>query len=385
MLRLDGVAFGITYTPAEIADAELLVDVDRFWVADDGGSPVAVTGDIPMTMTMPGGRRLDVPGVTWVSVSPTHRRRGLLRRLMHAQLADFAARGQTLSILTASEGGIYRRFGYGPATEARQLVIDRLRARLADPPTTSEVEFVTAEQAARLVPAIHDRWSAATPGALARRPELWQVHLADREESRHGATERFHLLHPDGYAFYRMTEREVDGFSRHTAVVTDYLATTAAAHAQLWHVILGLDLVERITSGAVPLDDPLPYLLTDSRQVRTTAVTDGLWVRPIDVADTLAARTYALELDLVIEVADPVLGDGRYRLQGGPDGATAARTELTPQVVTSVDVLGSILLGGHRLGPIARSGGLRVEDDQVLRRLDLAMLTDPLPAHGTPF
>ena len=58
---------------------------------------------------MPGGATLPTSGVTRVGVLPTHRRRGLARRLMERLLTEAHARGQVLASLRASETAIYPR------------------------------------------------------------------------------------------------------------------------------------------------------------------------------------------------------------------------------------------------------------------------------------
>ena len=88
----------------------------------------------------------------------------------------------------------------------------------------------------------------------------------------------------------------------------------------------------RSRAADVPIDDPLPALLADPRQVRTTSLRDGLWVRPLDVAALLSARHYAIEIDAVLGVRDALLGDASYRLRGGPDGATCERSAAAPDV-----------------------------------------------------
>ncbi|MFT3852789.1 MAG: GNAT family N-acetyltransferase [Ilumatobacteraceae bacterium] len=46
-----------------------------------------------------------------MGVAATHRRQGLLRRLMDACHDDIDARREPVAMLFASEGGIYERFG----------------------------------------------------------------------------------------------------------------------------------------------------------------------------------------------------------------------------------------------------------------------------------
>ena len=56
-----------------------------------------------------------------VTVLPTHRRRGVMSRMMRAQLDQMRERGEPLAALSASESLIYERFGYGIATWYHQV------------------------------------------------------------------------------------------------------------------------------------------------------------------------------------------------------------------------------------------------------------------------
>jgi len=381
---LDATAFGMNYEDQDLTDVLTVVDPERFLVAITNERIVGVTGDYPFEMTVPGGR-LQVPGVTWVSVSPTHRRRGVLTELMRHQIGRYAESGVALAVLMASEGGIYGRFGYGPAGQTRKTVVDRRRARLAQPPHADRVQVATATQARAHAPEVHRRWRALVPGALSRSEAWWDLLFLDRGHHRGGMTSMFFLTHPDGYVSYRVKSDWANGHPSHTCWITDYLATTEQAHAELWEVLLGMDLFGRIESFQIPIDDPLPFLLSDFRQVRTEVVNDGLWARPIDVSAALSARTYGVEVDAVLEVVDDLLGDGRYRLSGGPDGATCTRTDRSPDLAITASALGSVYLGGHRLRTLCAAGRAQVEDQAVARRLDRALLGDRAPIHGTAF
>ena len=68
--------------------------------------------------TVPGGAEVPTAGVTRVGVLPTHTRQGVLTRLMHRLLVESRERGNVLATLHASETSIYRRFGFGLATDA---------------------------------------------------------------------------------------------------------------------------------------------------------------------------------------------------------------------------------------------------------------------------
>ncbi|WP_219418318.1 sterol carrier protein domain-containing protein [Pseudonocardia nigra] len=215
---------------------------------------------------------------------------------------------------------------------------------------------------------------------MSRSDAWWDDALRDRESRRGGASGLFHLAHPDGYASYRIAPER-------TCRVVSLFAATEEARIALWRVLLALDLVETITVPDLALDDPLPHLLTDPRQVRTTGLTDGMWARVLDVPAALSARRYAVEVDVVLDVRDPFLDrGGRFRLRGGPDGAACEPAD-GPGTAVPVDAaaLGSLLLGGERATTLARAGLLEAGDPATLRRLDAAFLADRTPQHGTEF
>jgi predicted acetyltransferase len=304
---------------------------------------------------------------------------------MRRQLREYVDAGVPAAILTASESGIYSRYGYGAATRIWKVSIDRRRARLAHPVDTGSVRLATGAEAREVMPGIHERWRAQTPGALSRGPAWWDRYVADLPSQRNGMTRKFYLLHADGYVCYRVKEDWNDWNAQHLCSIVDYAITTREAHAALWQVLLGLDLFGTIESDRLPLDDPLPLLLTEPRQVRTTMLSDGVWVRPLDVPELLSARRYGVDVDVVFEVTDDLFGDGRYHLQGGPDGAGCVRTDRPAQVRCGVAELGSLYLGDRRLQALAHAGTVQIEDDALARRLDRALLADRPPLHGTPF
>jgi predicted acetyltransferase len=245
-------------------------------------------------------------------------------------------------------------------------------------PDPGGVRYADTDGARKHAVDVHRRWCAGQPGAVSRTEAWWDDLLADREWRRHGGSALFHLVHPDGYASYRINHH--DGSCR----VADLFAATDEAHLALWRLLLSLDLVETITVGDLALDDPLPFLLTDPRQVRTTAMNDGLWVRVLDVPTALSARRYAVEIDVVLEVHDPFLDrGGRFRLRGGPEGAVCEPTDAPAEADVEIRALGSLLLGGHRARTLARAG--LVTCDGALPRLEAAFAAQREPRFATHF
>ncbi|HEY2299118.1 MAG TPA: GNAT family N-acetyltransferase [Jatrophihabitans sp.] len=383
IVDLDGASFGAQYTPDDIQDVLLDIELDTMLVALDAGRIVGASCEVPFRMTLPGGET-DALGLTWVSVEMTHRRRGILRALMDTQLRAAAGRHVPVSVLSASEASIYGRYGFGVATRTRHTVIDRRAAQLIRPLAEHGVTRMSTDEVRGILPGLYERWRRQTPGGLNRNEKRWRLQLLEREWSRQGRSELFHLVHADGYVSYRIARGNDELGHRNTCAVVDYVVCSPRAHAALWSVLLGMDLVVTVESHRIPLDDPLPHLLTDPRQVTTTAVTDGLWTRPIDVAALLAARGYALDLDVTLGVRDPLLGDAGYRLVGGPGGVSCERSGGDPDVTFDVPALGAVVLGGVRIAEL-RAAGRISGDAAALSRLDRAFLADVSPQPGTYF
>jgi predicted acetyltransferase len=341
-------------------------------VVCDGADVIAMAHYVDLKLTVPGGAVLPAAGITWVGVAPTHRRRGLLRAMyteLHQRIADA---GYPIAGLTATEGGIYGRFGYGPATVETELTLDRRFARFHhDAPDPGGVRSVRPGEHRDEFAAIYDRYRRRTPGGVERPLPLWDDLLADWKDSRRGATQWFSFLHPDGYLLYRVRRGET-----RSVRVEEFTAATDEAHAALWRALLGLDLIETIVATSHPAD-PLPYLLTDSRLVRTTGSEDGLWLRIMDVPAALETRTYLADLDTVIEVDDGFRSDGgRFALKIRGGHARCVRTDAQPEFGMDLDVLGCLYLGVHRAATLAAANRIRCADPESLARLDQAFGSD---------
>ncbi len=111
-----------------------------------------------------------------------------------------------------------------------------------------------------------------------------------------------------------------------------------------------------------------------------------MWVRLLDVPAALAARRYATDLDVVLDVHDPFLDlGGRVRLEGGADGAACQPTADRADLALGVGALGSLYLGGVRAQTLARAGLIDEHIPGSVARLDLAFLAEREPHYGTNF
>ena len=351
-------------------------EADRYLAWFDGGRIVGTTGAFTREVTVPGGV-LRSAAVSAVGVRPTHRRRGLLTGLMRAQLDELREHGDAIAMLWASEGPIYGRFGYGVAARGGRLVAHRPRARMAtlvanDPP----LESGPAATHIDAMHAIYERVRPGRPGMLDRPGPWWDYRTYDPERGRDGAQPLQAVVADDGYALYAVKPGQDDGIQTGEVRVREVVAATPAAHARIWAFLLDQDLTHTIDWGLAPSDEPLWLELADPSAMRMRLF-DSLWVRIVDVPSALAARSYALDPDVVIEVADSFCpwNEGRYRLAGG----ACERSGVEPDLALDVADLGAAYLGGTTLASLAAAGRVDELTPGALARVSRAFRGDVDP------
>jgi predicted acetyltransferase len=385
-------AFGERFDPARFELDWTSVELDRTLAAFEGDQIVGTGRLYSLEITMPGGRLLPAAGVSWIAVLPTHRRRGILTAIKSTQLDDAAERGEPLAILYASESGIYGRFGYGVATSSMSVSIDRRHSAFLKPVPGGRVRLVEEDDARKLFPEIFDCVRRVQPGAVQRVDAWWPDEFFWREPEEKGTRNYCVYESPegnlDGYAAYRF-EAGWSTDSNATVHVHDLVTISPAARTVLWRYLFDVDLVETVKAWVVPVDEPLRWLLRESRRMRVTRLGDSLWVRVLDAPAALSARTYATAGRVVFEVHDELRPDraaaGRFALDGGPDGADARRTSAAADLVLDVAGLGGILLGGVRPSTLARAGLVEERTAGALATADAMFAVEPLPFSMTDF
>lgn len=340
-------------------------------------------------LTVPGGVRIDVAGVTRVGVLATHRRRGLLTRLMKRQLTEARDRGEPLAILVASESVIYGRFGYGPSSYHQALEIDtRYRDFRPGVPSSGTVSFVDEETADKVFPEVHETWRRQQPGAIGRTEAWWAGGRAERK-----AGHDVHAVHEDasgnvdGYVRYHVNSKWEHALAASVIEVGDLITMTAEASADIWRHLLDVDLVRTVKAWGRPLDEPLRWWLANPRAMRATGQADFFWTRILDIPAALEARRYRADGELVVEVDDALFPEnsGRYALTIEDGAARCASTSAPADLATSISDLGSLYLGGVRASDLARAGRIRELNAGALARADASFPSAPLPWSATWF
>ncbi|MEU9347428.1 GNAT family N-acetyltransferase [Streptomyces sp. NPDC048278] len=362
-----------TLTPDQLDARRRQFVPGRLLGAFDGPRCVATFRSFDQELTAVGGAILPADAISNVTVTATHRRRGLLTRMMSQDLAAAKERGDAVATLIAAEYRIYGRYGFGPATTLTEWTVEVPRTgldpRWARPEDGGRIDLVDGEDIRKLGPDLHERIRRSTPGAVSRSDLWWQL--------RTGVV-RFEEEWKEPYfAVYRSAAGEVEGIASYesddnwqgkqpynTAEVQWLLGATPAAERALWHYLCSIDWITRVKSGWRSPDDLLPHYLPDPRAARVTNQADWLWVPILDVVRALEARTYDRAGSVVLDVVDRQgLAGGRFRLDASPDGASCTPTTDTPDLALDIAELASVWLGDQSVARLHALG--RVQEERV--------------------
>jgi len=358
-----GHYFGRHPVDEQVKALQRVMPAHRVHAAWDDGRIVGAAGSYAIELTVPGGR-VPAAGVTIVAVLPTHRRQGILRQMMRAQLDACRERGEPLAYLWATEDTIYDRFGYGIASLSAE--IDFIRERSKFYRTTlapARATLLPLAEAEEQIAPIYERVATATPGMFARTSDWWQARILADPQWRRGSTGDLQCamleLHgvPSAYGLYRLTPSFDRGVQTGSIHVAEAVGDSPKATLAIWRYLLDIDWMARVIAGMLPIDHPLLLLVAEPRRLRFS-LRDGVWIRLVDVGAALSARSYEQGRSVVIDVQDEFCPWNTGRWYVGADGV--GRTENGPDLRCSVSDLGSVYLGGFTWNRLSQA--LRVEE-----------------------
>jgi predicted acetyltransferase len=342
--------------------------------------PVGTVNSWVTPLTMPGGRSVPMWAVSGVTVAATHRRKGIARAMLEAELRTAADAGIAVAGLTVSEATIYGRFGFSPATYAADWTIETKRAVWVGPRPDGRLDFVSRERLRDELASLHARVRVHRPGEIEAWPGLWR-RMSGLAPGQDGGTKTRGVRYTDahgvtrGLAVYRIGDEGGD-FTKHDLELHFLLSETTDAYAALWRFALEHDLVTSVSASLRSIDEPVRWMIADQRGAKVETGEHG-WLRILDVPAALGAREYASAGEAVLHVTDPQgFADGTWRLSVDADGgARVERADAGADATLSVNALSSILLGGVRVATL-RDAGLVQTDDATAAALE-AMFASP--------
>lgn len=329
-------------------------------------SPVATITSWDTELTVPGGVSVGAWAISAVTVSPTHRRRGIAKAMLTAELRTAKALGLPLAILTVSESTIYSRWGFAPAAMAADWTIDSDRAKWTGPVASGRLHFVERDGLIEAGHELVERVRLSTPGQIEFHGPHWERLLGTIDEER---AKKLRFLRYDdrhgvmqGFAVYTVAE-DPQQLKRATAEIAYLVTATDDAYAALWHAFLEMDLVGTVTAPLRSLDEPVRWLIDDFRAASTSLSRDHLWTRIVDVPAALSGRRYHSPGHFVLDVTDDQgFATGRWLLTISADGS-AVVGELDGDIPGDADAIGltvrelsAIYLGGISAVTLAHAG-----------------------------
>lgn len=334
----------------------------------EAASPVSTVSSWPTQLTVPGQTSVTAWAISSVTVSPTHRRRGIARAMIEAELRTAQRFGAPLAMLTVSEATIYGRYGFAPSALTADWTIDTRRARWTGPAASGRVQFITPEQLRVDGPALIERGRLNAPGDIERWSHQWEHLLGlvgdDKDRAKNLRVVRYDdsARIAQGFAIYRVTET-VGDFSAHILDLHHLVAATDDAYAGLWRYLIEMDLVASITAPLRSADEAFTWQLSDFRAARKTWERDHLWTRILDVKAALETRRYGAPGNIVLEVDDPLgFADGRFLLTIEPDSLASVvplpgrAPDDAAAVALTVNELSALYLGGVSAVSLVRAG-----------------------------
>jgi predicted acetyltransferase len=366
---------------SDVQRERTVFEPDRWHGIQDGDELIGTGGILTRDITLPGAGPHPFAAVTAVGVKPGHRRRGVLNLLMRTQLHGLHDEGrEAVAGLWASEGSIYGRFGYGVAAEFTRLSVPRGSEFHSGVDTgTDRVREIPRDGALPLMKDVYKRIAPRRTGWLSRSDPAWEYNLSDPEHRRGGLTAFRFVVHPRGYAVYRVKPDWQDRGPAHEVHVRELTAEDDQAYAALYRYLLDVDLVG-VLKFVTASDDPVVHMLANPRlALRSNA--DSLWIRLVDLDRALTQRRYPSDVDTVIEVTDDLCpwNAGRWRLTVKAGEAHVQRVPDDPDLAVDIAALGAAFLGGTRLTTLARAQRARELTPGAVDALSHAFLGDREP------
>lgn len=337
------------------------------------GKIATTMGTFPFTVRL-NGAPVAMGGVTAVGTMPQYRRQGLLRQVMGLGFRQMRERGQSIAILWASMGAIYQRFGYGLASPQIGYSFDPRFAGFAFPQEPSgRVELMDKEDAYPTIKQLYIQYATPRNLHIHRSSILWQVGTLRPSKKSHPVYVGVYRNgdgEARGHVIYETSQSHRDEPGPDQVLnVKDFVYLDMDAFRGLWEYIRRHDLVGRVNiRGAFGEDDPARDLLLEPRMLNRN-VSDGIWMRIVDVEKAIPQRPYGGRGALVFTIQGDTMCDwneGAWEME--TDGTTTEirRSDRQPQLSMSPNALATLVSGNRSATALSRIGLVAAHDERAL-------------------
>jgi predicted acetyltransferase len=174
--------------------------------------------------------------------------------------------------------------------------------------------------------------------------------------------------------------------------VLEVCALDPTTEQAIWQWLVGIDLIATVRAWRGPVPPPLHLMVTEPRRL-TATVTDGLWLRILDLPAALEARAYPAAGRVVMDVTDSFCpwNAGRWQLSidGGSAVGSASVTAVTdatpPDLSLDIGDIAALYLGAYRVSDLVRAGRVRECRPGGLAAADALFATAAAPTNSTMF
>ena len=360
--------------------------------AFDGTKVVASSGGFPFKMRF-NGMACKADGVTAVATDPGYRRKGAVRALITGLMHRARDNGVPVSILWASMGAIYQRFGYGLASTMIDYEIEPRYVQFQfGEPAGGYVRLLEKDDALPLCKDIYRTYCNDRTLLLHRAGVLWDIMFRRSEDQNINAAVYFDAEdNACAYALYQAKWSDNPGSDDGQIIgVSDIAWNHIDGYRGIWEYLAGHDLATKIKWWRAPEDDPAPDMLLEPRRLhRRTG--DAIWLRVNDVETALAARGYDFPGEVTLRIARDKIcpwNVGTFRLATtGEDTDVERISDDGARVDFDISINGfaSLLIGHTPLSQLHRIGRAQVRDETRLPAIDALFSTRYRPLCSNMF
>jgi predicted acetyltransferase len=356
-------------------------DPERAVCAFVDGELVSTFGAYDFTVQL-NGTPVPLAGVTNVGTLPGFRGRGFVRELVTQGLADARERGESCSMLWASFGGIYQRFGYGLASALVKYQWDPRYGQLTGAPSAGgSMAIVTLSEGREIAEQVHGEYVRPRNLMIVRGERDWQgIFEPESFQTKYQrmAIYRNAAGEPRGFMLLRNRDEEdaLEPGPNQFLTVNDFTALDVDAYRGMWEFLASHDLVREVTMERVPEDDPAALMLLEPRTLhRRTG--DAMWLRVADAELALGQRPYGAAGTLTLRVVDEICdwNAGTYHIESDGVESRVKRVDADADLVVPVERLSQLISGYASASELSRLDLIEVGDASVLSTADAMFAT----------
>ena len=356
-----------------------------------GDRVVATSGGYPFRMRF-NGKAIATDGVTAVGTYPGYRRRGLVRQMISGLIHRAHENEVPTSILWASMGAIYQRFGYGLASTqvSYRLRPEYMQFQFGEP-AEGHTRLLDKDGALDHCKFVYRMFGSGRTLLLHRAEVLWDIMFRRAEDQHtHVAVHFTDDEQPDAYCLYQTKWTDGDAPGPNQVLnVLDFAWVDMNGYRGMWEYLASHDLVKRIDWWNAPEDDPAPEMMLEPRMLeRRTG--DGIWLRVNDVDATLAGRGYDMPGEATVRVREDDIcpwNVGSYRISTSGEETEVEKLSGSPNVDLDVTVngLASLVSGHSSATTLHRIGRVEASNPNKLPELDSLFSTRHRPTCANGF